>query len=71
MKKESLFNSMTSEAVAYRLNQMKVDNFIEGIVPDKRIKRFVHELDQAGVTDTETRIKMIGDFIQRLSETKR
>jgi hypothetical protein len=61
---ENRFNSSDPKHVAWRVEQSKVDNFIEGISPDRDIEAFVLKLDKEGITDVNERIRRIGDFIK-------
>jgi hypothetical protein len=66
MKKEArnLFESTDPKDVAWRVEQAKIDNFIEGVTPDPEIEAYVFELDKAGITDVSERIRRIGEFIK-------
>lgn len=64
MIKESIYVSMKPEHVKFRREQMRVNNYIENILPNPKIDAFVEELDKQGIHDTEERIKLIGDFIK-------
>ncbi|WP_433947009.1 hypothetical protein [Paenibacillus sp. SN-8-1] len=58
------FTSSKPGDILWRTEQVKVDNFIEGVVPDKDIESFVARLDKLGINEVEERIKMIGRFIK-------
>lgn len=58
------FTSTDSQDIAWRIEQAKVDNFIEGVTPDRDIEAFVLQLDRDGIKDTNERLRKIGDFIK-------
>lgn len=64
MTNRNRFTSSKPEDVSWRVEQMKIDNFIEGITPDRDIEAFVLQLDQEGIHDTKERIRKIGEFIK-------
>ncbi|WP_068612573.1 hypothetical protein [Paenibacillus tuaregi] len=64
------FTSSKPHDISWRTEQVKVDNFIEGVVPDKDIESFVARLDKLGINEAEKRIKMIGRFIKEKEKEK-
>lgn len=66
LKKEdrNVFASTDPKDVTWRVEQVKIDHFIEGIVPDPEIEAYESELDKAGIHDVNERIRLIGQFIK-------
>lgn len=62
--KQNRFSSTDPQDITWRVEQAKVDNFIEGVTPDRDIEAFVLKLDRDGIKDTNERIRKIGDFIK-------
>lgn len=62
--KKNRFTSTDPKDIAWRVEQAKVDNFIEGIVPDRDIEAFVLQLDRDGINDINERLLKIAEFIK-------
>lgn len=58
----SRFTSIHPQDIAWRAEQVRVDHYIEGIVPDPDIEKFVSQLDSKESTDN--RIHKIIAFIK-------
>jgi hypothetical protein len=46
----NLFTSTDPNDVSWRVEQAKVDNFIEGVTPDHDIEAYVLALDKSGLS---------------------
>lgn len=64
MMKENRFRSTDPKDIAWRVEQAKVDNFIEGVTPDRDIEAFVLQLDLKGIKDRKERLDKIGEFLK-------
>lgn len=62
--RKSRFSSNDPKDIAWRVEQIKVDNVIEGVTPNRDIEAFVLQLDREGINDINERLHKIGEFIK-------
>lgn len=61
---KSRFSSNDPKDIAWRVEQIKVDNVIEGVTPNRDIEAFVLQLNREGINDINERLRRIGEFIK-------
>lgn len=62
--KKNIFTSTDPKDIAWRAEQMRISNFIEGVTLDQDCEAFLMQLDRDGINDINERLRKIGEFIK-------